>query len=156
MFQFPPFPAHGYGFTMGCRGMTLGALPHLRNPRINACLAAPRGISQLCHVFLRLWTPDHPPCTLFCLDLFPRSIFLSTNASCLIFNVRVPAPGSRDGPAASAGPGGGDGARTRDLCVANAMLFQLSYTPARPVADWWANVDSNHRPPAYQAGALTS
>ena len=27
------------------------------------------------------------------------------------------------------GDGGGDGARTRDLCVANAMLFQLSYTP---------------------------
>ena len=23
-------------------------------------------------------------------------------------------------------------------------------------ADWWAQVDSNHRPPAYQAGALTS
>ena len=26
-------------------------------------------------------------------------------------------------------PGGGDGVRTRDLRVANAMLFQLSYTP---------------------------
>lgn len=25
--------------------------------------------------------------------------------------------------------GGGDGFRTRDLCVANAMLYQLSYTP---------------------------
>lgn len=52
--------------------------------------------------------------------------------------------------------GGGDGARTRDLRVANAMLFQLSYTPLPSRADWWANVESNHRPPAYQAGALTA
>ena len=52
--------------------------------------------------------------------------------------------------------GGGDGARTRDLCVANAMLFQLSYTPMDAETSWWANVDLNHRPPAYQADALTN
>ena len=54
MFQFPSFPTHDYGFTMGCRRMTTGALPHLRNPRVTACLAATRGLSQLCHVFHRL------------------------------------------------------------------------------------------------------
>ena len=34
---------------------------------------------------------------------------------------------------ASSFDGGGDGIRTHDLLVANQMLSQLSYTPARPV-----------------------
>ena len=64
MFQFPSFPAHGYGFTMGFQGTTPGAFPHLRHLRIKACLATPRSFSQLCHVFHRLSTPKHPPWTL--------------------------------------------------------------------------------------------
>ena len=123
-FSSPRSLPHGYGFTMGCRGTTPGAFPHLRNPRINACLAAPRGLSQLCHVFLRLWTPDHPPCTLLCLDLLSRSIFFDER----FLPCFQRTPPSRAGIGQSLG-GGGDGARTRDLRVANAMLFQLSYTP---------------------------
>src|SRR5947208_15638244 len=34
------------------------------NPRIKAWLAAPRGLSQLPHVLLRLLKPRHPPDTL--------------------------------------------------------------------------------------------
>jgi hypothetical protein len=50
--------------------------------------------------------------------------------------------------------------RTDDLLNANQALSQLSYGPipslGRLIALWWARVDLNHRPHAYQACALTS
>ncbi len=49
--------------------------------------------------------------------------------------------------------GGGKEVRTPDFQLAKLALYQLSYTP-RLV--WWAYLDSNQRPPAYQAGALTN
>ena len=49
-------------------------------------------------------------------------------------------------------PGGGKEIRTPDLMLAKHALYQLSYTPGK----WWAYLDSNQRPPAYQAGALTN
>ncbi len=64
--------------------MTPIAFPHLRDPRINAYLAAPRGLSQLCHVFHRLLTPKHPPCTLSYLVYLLRSILDYTSR--LVFN----------------------------------------------------------------------
>ena len=79
------------------------------------------------------------------------------------------------------GPGGAGRDRTDDLRLAKPALSQLSYSPfsgsrsrsrlglpqrpghpihpthpmANPFGRWWAWVDSNHRPPAYQADALT-
>src|SRR5277367_1640755 len=45
------------------------------NPRINAWLAAPRGLSQLPHVLLRLLMPRHPPDTLSSLgDISSRPV----------------------------------------------------------------------------------
>jgi hypothetical protein len=75
--------------------------------------------------------------------------------------------------------GGATGTRTPDPLLAKQMLSQLSYRPIRmqnakckrqnakgqgllPFTfcilhfQWWAWVDSNHRPPSYQDGALTS
>jgi hypothetical protein len=63
-------------------------------------------------------------------------------------------------------PGGADRDRTDDLRLAKPALSQLSYSPVpepsvrtRPgpasLQAWWAWVDSNYRPPAYQADALT-
>ena len=43
------------------------------NPRIKACLAAPRGLSQLRHVLHRFLAPEHPPCTLSSLTTITRS-----------------------------------------------------------------------------------
>jgi hypothetical protein len=89
---------------------------------------------------------------------------------------------SRSGPSIEAGramiyrgvPGGADRDRTDDLRLAKPALSQLSYSPeelpgrdpvaclpshriaAGTAAQWWAWVDLNHRPPAYQADALTS
>jgi hypothetical protein len=57
--------------------------------------------------------------------------------------------------------GGGERDRTDDLLLAKQALSQLSYTPALPLEAathgmWWAWVDSNYRPHAYQACALTN
>ena len=48
--------------------------------------------------------------------------------------------------------------RTPDPLLARQVLSQLSYTPILTTYNlkWWAEVDSNHRPHAYQACALTS
>ena len=54
--------------------------------------------------------------------------------------------------------GGADRDRTDDLRLAKPALSQLSYSPTTTVQRdrWWAWVDLNHRPPAYQADALTN
>ena len=75
------------------------------------------------------------------------------------------------------GVGGADRDRTDDLKLAKLPLSQLSYGPtegasseqlvanrmhypllAKPYSleNWWARVDSNYRPYAYQAYALTT
>ena len=55
--------------------------------------------------------------------------------------------------------GGGKEIRTPDPLLARQVLSQLSYTPIFKFSEinrfWWAEVDSNHRPHAYQACALT-
>ncbi len=48
---------------------------------------------------------------------------------------------------------GADRDRTDDIQLAKLSLSQLSYSPREK---WWAWMDSNHRPYAYQAYALTT
>jgi hypothetical protein len=50
-------------------------------------------------------------------------------------------------------PGGDEGTRTPDICLAKAALFQLSYIPAQT---GWAFLDSNQGPQSYQDCALTT
>ena len=63
--------------------------------------------------------------------------------------------------------GGAERDRTADPLLAKQVLSQLSYSPVKlrvstervsgPVnQSWWARVDSNYRPHAYQACALTT
>lgn len=68
--------------------------------------------------------------------------------------------------------GGGRRDRTDDLMLAKHALYQLSYGPLKdrqalqslspirlpkaPRSRWWAQADSNCRPHAYQACALTN
>jgi hypothetical protein len=135
MFQFPAFPPCYARY----REMNLGRFPDLGHPRIKACLAAPRGISQLCHVLRRLWTPRHPPYTLTSLT----TLFLAIAVSYL----RLPTLLSKSAAPCDAlleffqlyksdldtstggAPGGGDRIRTDDRLVANQVLYQLSYAP---------------------------
>jgi hypothetical protein len=59
--------------------------------------------------------------------------------------------------------GGANRDRTDDLLLAKQALSQLSYGPACALLSrlvpgfwWWVWMDSNHRPPPYQDGALTN
>ena len=54
--------------------------------------------------------------------------------------------------------GGARRDRTDDLMLAKHALSQLSYGPKakRQKVEWWAWEDSNFRPHAYQARALTN
>ena len=59
--------------------------------------------------------------------------------------------------------GGANRDRTDDLLLAKQALSQLSYGPrltslssAEASVGWWVWMDSNHRPPPYQDGALTN
>jgi hypothetical protein len=65
MFQFPRFPPYPYGFRVGCRGMTLCALPHSDIPGSAPAGGSPRLIAAY-HVLHRLLAPRHPPCALAC------------------------------------------------------------------------------------------
>ena len=56
--------------------------------------------------------------------------------------------------------GGAERDRTADPLLAKQVLSQLSYSPnlsidCLPHREWWARADSNCRPHAYQACALT-
>lgn len=75
-------------------------------------------------------------------------------------------------PHRKAQPGGGGRDRTDDLKLAKLALSQLSYAPlkatrpgplpktgpdmSRGTDQWWAELDLNQRPHAYQARALTN
>ncbi len=57
--------------------------------------------------------------------------------------------------------GGAERDRTADPLLAKQVLSQLSYSPnlsidRLPHREWWARADSNCRPHAYQACALTT
>ena len=52
--------------------------------------------------------------------------------------------------------GGDKRNRTADLLLARQALSQLSYAPIFLFKEWWAKVDSNHRPHDYQSCALAS
>ena len=65
--------------------------------------------------------------------------------------------GTLSPPSDPSNRGGGERNRTDDLLLAKQALSRLSYTPpilAGPI--WWAWVDLNYRPHAYQACALTN
>ena len=65
MFQFPRFPPQPYGFRLGCRGMTHGALPHSGIPGSAPADGSPRLFAAY-HALHRLLAPRHPPYALRC------------------------------------------------------------------------------------------
>ena len=78
----------------------------------------------------------------------PREHILPVSIRCRILNGNPNRPGTRR-------LGGGERDRTDDLLRARQALSQLSYTPEKTAQKWWAWMDLNHRPHAYQACALT-
>lgn len=87
-----------------------------------------------------------------------------------LFRVMQTFISSKDMPTALSTPnciGGAERDRTADPLLAKQVLSQLSYSPnhrntrhrcqgqGNSQTKWWARVDSNYRPHAYQACALT-
>ena len=63
MFQFPRFPPHTYGFSVGYDGMTRRTLPHSGIPGSTPADGSPRLLAAY-HALHRLLAPRHPPCAL--------------------------------------------------------------------------------------------
>ncbi len=164
--------------------MTPAGFPHSDTPGSKLVCSSPRLIAAY-RVLHRLLVPRHPPCALSSLTglLLPKVLSLCLpSVSYSVVNEQPRPRGSRadPGPQSRSRPGirensfmaprgsaqalsfsGGDsGARTRSLRLAKPALSQLSYIPDRRPSEegreWWAWVDSNHPPHAYQACALTN
>ena len=140
------------------------------HPRIKAWLAAPRGFSQLPTSFFascRLGihrVPFVAWSSLFFVHssglqssktrvqrgVVNRRTFPTTNYTCLLAHMQFSKIVSNKAF------GGADRDRTDDIQLAKLALSQLSYGPFPRGVAWWAWVDLNYRPHAYQACALTS
>ena len=163
--------------------MTPAGFPHSDIPGSKTVCVSPRLIAAY-HVLHRLLVPRHPPCALSsltgnklqrCFIVFAQRLNIrlskiKRNATRRERRRAYECAGREDLYRSmrnlhSADPslvsGGDSGARTRSLRLAKPALSQLSYIPdplPRPGRDegWWAWVDSNHPPHAYQACALTN
>ena len=146
------------------------------NPRINACSQLPEAYRSVLRPSSPLGAKASTRCP--CLLDRPRTV---SNARRTLKSAKTPElgqplqhPGAGRNVRARAfhdsmshsslrhpgALGGGDRTRTDDPLPAKQVLSPLSYTPtpgggARGCARWWAWVDSNYRPHAYQACALT-
>ena len=164
--------------------MTPIGFPHSDIPGSKSVCDSPRLIAAY-HVLHRLLVPRHPPCALSSLTGiqsskvlpycgYPASHFRLSKIEARRASVTGPSINTRSifgarsiWPRESRDPllsGGDSGARTRSLRLAKPALSQLSYIPwisrTSPAgaarSEWWAWVDSNHPPHAYQACALTN
>ena len=152
MFQFSHLPpAEDFQQVPGYKAGWVAPFGDLRLRLPATC----RSFSQLGYVLLRLSAPYHPPHAL--------SIFVLTVQSRLIPLIRylLNCQSTRDDVSNGMSGHGSGGIRTPDLVLAKHVLSQLSYTPEclRPAShddEESARADSNCRPHAYQACALTN
>ena len=135
MFQFPGFPPHGLCVQPWVTHPSMRRVAPFGYLRVITLVCSSPQLFAACHVLRRLLVPRHPPCALCSLIFsFSRSFTEQDPASIAFrfafFCLRL------------------------SLCAVFKVLI--------PTADidcpqfWWAQVDSNHRPHAYQACALTS
>ena len=173
MFQFRRFPSCTY--LIQCR-IPFGGFPHSEISGSMLICSSPKLIAA-CHVFHRLLMPRHSPCTLysltFCLvtfwfsnkkflelcrllrgincslfypsftEKFPQIKMFYLSVACLILLIswsRIV-----------------QFSRCNFQFLFRNQISTLSTLNAeiQPLNWWWAQVDSNHRPRAYQARALT-
>ena len=145
MFQFRRFPPYTYVFSVWCMDMTPCGFPHSDICGSMYVCYSPQLFAAY-HVFHRLLVPRHSPCALLSLTV---PLVLSFTGS-----LRIRFFCAND--------------RLR-FCSVPTIISQLSLLrnifsslfsfqgaiPQSFFKDWWAQVDSNHRPRAYQARALT-
>ena len=179
MFQFGGFPTHTYVFSMCSMILHHGGFP-IRKSADRSLFAAPRSFSQLITSFigslcqgihlmlLFAWTFLFSS-SLFELLEFHKQIMISVINSSVkrfypfFFWILFPPFGE-----IVIYPNWKDLWFFANLLVKSFVLlsvrfllfntlfgFQWTY-PLLPFGNWWAQVDSNHRPRAYQARALTT
>ena len=118
------------------------------------------GLFAATHVLLRLLSPRHPSCALCSLvislprprpkseDQGPARLIADPQHTCLLAHMQFSKNGfwwSRSGSN-----------RRHPACKAGALPAELRPQKTRDVVSWWAWIDLNYRPHAYQACALTS
>ena len=136
MFQFRRFPSYTYGFSIWYHNMTYGGLLHSVIPGSKSAYDSPRHF-VVSHDLLRLPMPRHSLCALCSLTIELCLILVwIRNCSHLpkIFSWIFDS--------------------FPHLHLLSLFSFQDTLCPASRW--WWAQVDSNHRPHAYQACALTT
>ena len=165
MFHFPELAPFRVCVPLRVTGHDSRRVAPFRNPRINGCLAPPRGLSQLTASFIAFRRQGIHPMLLSCLfskktSFRPYSIvnepaLADPPSSRLVRCGEFPRCLSQTPSARACGGAGRD--RTDDPRLAKAVLSQLSYSPLASASPaWWAWKDLNFRPHAYQACALTT
>ena len=150
MFQFTAFPSHELWIHSGYLHITAGGFPHSDICGSTDICSSPQ-LFAACHVLLRLPVPRHPPYALF-LDLRPirlsslprkiLEIFVSLEIAVITLaslSLLI----------------------TNFLVISVSIVFDFSYSVFKVRASPSRNAvvgmgDSNLRPHAYQACALTS
>ena len=101
------------------------------------------------HVLLRQSVPGHPPCALIRLIYFgfrmPLPVPLLGHTSTLVLSLAFCGLASKVLPF-----------RASLLRAPARNVLRVFFSVQFSRNDWWAEVDSNHRPHAYQACALTN
>ena len=147
MFQFRRFPTHTYVFSIRYMAMTPCGLPHSDICGSKPACGSPQLFAARC-VLRRLLMPRHSPCALCSLTIpyvitcshsryysFPIIFASLVSSHCSVFKVHFLTCKGQKSKARLLAP------------YFRSLLF---------LGCWWAQVDSNHRPHAYQACALTT
>ena len=162
MFQFRRFPSYSYGFTVWCM-MINHADCSIRKSADRCVLTTPRSFSQLTTSFIGSWCQGIHPALFLTLPIVHERYFWYLYQFPLAFSQNCSIP---------------------DFlffykkivallivsylhvlfCFQAALLLSfhknrfelMSFHQLKSIFVWWAQVDSNHRPHAYQACALTT
>ena len=156
MFQFARFASYIYLFNIKCRKRRVSPFG---NPRIKVYSQLPRAYRSVSRPSSPLGAKASTKCTFIAWNIICTEInlhmmikfsvwwFVKLFQTAIEYVTRF---------------GGGERDRTDDLLLAKQALSQLSYTPKYIYFSklyailWWARVDLNYRPHAYQACALTT
>ena len=167
MFQFPGFASGAHGFGAGCRACAAGC--PIRIPPDQSPLAAPRGLSQRAASFIasrRLGIHRVP----FSRSPRPGGRAAGDGLRAPSRSPRTTTNGTRQAPRASPRPVRATRHTLHYCCCrtrAQGLRARTSSRrrtieksaprrrPAGAARRWWARADSNGRPRAYQARALT-
>ena len=164
MFQFGRFPRYSYGFTVSFYDMTRRGFPHSDISGSKHICCSPKLIAAY-RVLHRLPMPRHSPCALFRLNYSPLAFanfvpymsfanrFFFANCNTITCCTEKPYSDLKLSFLLD----------LRFFCLSAFADFDLSslsvfsfQSTSADLSAWWAQMDSNHRPRAYQARALTN